>query len=203
MSSDDAEKRDRAKRFIAGQTIQSSEPPELFLDRVREDSADIFVDSAVLYYHRAPSIGHFVIGGELKETAHDEAGTLLLTTAYLYFLSHKPKPRSSGKPWYVRLGHQMVDIVRYPVATLVEILKDMVPWLGETISIGTKLQTVLGQTFSARQVRMFKKQFAYEGSFAIPLARIDGLSMSQPYLPTGNLEVSYVAGDDTRKRVRI
>ena len=201
LSSEDAAARERAQRFIAGQRVDSSEPPELFLDRIKEDSVGIYVDRSVLCYLRAPSLCHFAVGGETKEVGHDDTGTLLLTTAYLYFLCDKPRPRHSGQSWHVRLGRLLFDLVRYPLASLVQFLQDLVPWLGETISIGTKLQIVLGQTFSARQVRIFKKQFAYEGSFAIPLAKIDSLSMTQPFVPVGNLEVGFVTDDGSVERV--
>ncbi len=201
LSSEDTEIRERALHFIAGQRIASSEPPELFLDRIREDSVGIYVDQSVLCYLHSPSFSQSALGGEPKETAHDDTGTLLLTTAYLYFLCDKQKLRPSGQAWHVRLGRSLFGIVRYPLATFVQFLQDLVPWLGETISIGTKLQIVLGQTFSARQVRIFKKKFAFEGSFAIPLARIDSLCMTQPFHPTGNLEVGFVSDDGSSERV--
>ncbi len=192
LGSQDPETQARARRFVAGQTVQSGTTPAQFLDRISQDSVGLYLDEGVSCHHRPPSLKHHLARDKENAGESGEAGSLLLTTAYLYFLSHAPSAeQESGMPWYVSLPRFLLRLVRSPLRVLGGMVLDLVPGIGETVKLAEGLHLALGRTFRPARVEKFKRQFGHAGSFAIALADIEELALTRVFQPCNDLQLRF------------
>jgi hypothetical protein len=198
LESGDPERQPLARRCIEAQVRDANEPPDAYLDRLSEEGSAIYLDETALCGTEPPGSRWIIDNATLR--AHDPmspqpacAGSLLLTPAYLYFLSSR-----SDRHWWQRSSavETVVGIALLPVAAAAMIafsVLSLLPGYTQAVTGAVGLGGLFLKPFGPRKIRSLKRAFGNAGSFAIPLADIVSLAPSGTSHP--RLLVTYVGSD--------
>ena len=198
LRSGDPEQQALARRCIEAQVRDANEPPDAYLDRLSEEGSAIYLDETALCGTEPPGSRWIIEKATLR--AHDPmspqpacAGSLLLTPAYLYFLSSR-----SDRHWWQRSSavETVIGIALLPFAAAAMIafsVLSLLPGFTQAVTGAVGLGGLFLKPFGPSKIRSLKRAFGNSGSFAIPLADIVSLAPSGTSHP--RLLVTYVGSD--------
>jgi len=195
LKSDDPQMQRLGRRFVEAQSVESRQPPEVVLNQLSEEGIAIYLDESAVCGINSPALRWDIDKKRVSRDVPAGSGDLLLTTSYLFFLSHVSDQKGGQLS---RSLQMLIALVLFPATVAASItlsVLSLLPGFSQATEVAAGLGALYIKPFSPRKIRKLKRAFRNSRSFAIPLSGIVGCAPAGGAIP--QLLISYFDRDGT------